>query len=67
MCVGRPFRIAQASGHAVDYFTHRFGEVPAARNCVKIMAHKNERELAPVIAAKHVVLVPDNALKLSVP
>jgi hypothetical protein len=31
------------------------------------MAHKNERELAPVIAAKHVVLVPDNALKLSVP
>jgi hypothetical protein len=34
---------------------------------IKIMAHKDERELSPVIAVKRVVLVPDNALKLSVP
>jgi hypothetical protein len=33
----------------------------------KIIVHKNERELGPVIAAEHVVLVPDSALKLNVP
>jgi hypothetical protein len=68
--MGRPFRFAQALGYAVDCFTHRFGKFPQHTIVVtgfKIMAHKNERELAPVICRKTRCFSSDNALKLSVP